>query len=161
MRRPILSIIILIFLFISACEKKLDIEAEKAAIIAVIENESNFSLARDFAKQSESFLQDESMVFLAASDNDFWFITGWEEIKAGYQFYYENDPKPIESHFTFSNYEIKVYENSAFALYDEIAHDREGKFLRKNISIRFLEKVKGEWKILYLGFVNATSFENQ
>lgn len=143
-----------------ACEKKVDVEKEKEAIKVVIENESNSYLARDFAKQSESFLQDESLIFLGASADDYWFSAGWEDISIAYQNIYKDQPDSYEGHFTYENYKIKVYEESAFVQYDEIAYDAEGKFMRKNISVRFLEKIKGEWKIVYLGFVNATSYED-
>jgi len=46
-------------------------------------------------------------------------------------------------------------------VYDEIVSNSEGELIRKNISVRFLEKVDGEWKIVYLSYVNTTSYEEE
>ena len=47
MRYTILALIIAVFA-VSSCEKPIDYEKEKAAIIAVINEETNAYLARDF-----------------------------------------------------------------------------------------------------------------
>ena len=60
MKKIILSILALLLIASSSlCQKKIDNEKEKEAIKAVIENEANSHYARDWDKQSKSFLQDE------------------------------------------------------------------------------------------------------
>jgi len=161
MKKYLIPLILLMILAGTSCEEKIDIEKEKEEIKAVIENESNSFLARDFNQQSKSFMQDESLVMLAATNYEYFYHVGWEKISSVYKYLYEENPESYESHFTYTNYNIKVYDASAIAYYDEIAYDYEGKQIRKNISVRFLEKAGGEWKIVYLSFVNTTSYEHE
>ena len=43
--------------------------------------------------------------------------------------------------------------------HNENWYDREGVLVEHNIDVRFLEKVDGEWKIVYLSTVNTTSYD--
>ena len=143
-----------------SCQEKIDIEKEKEAIIAAIENETNSHLARDIDQHSKSFLQDESLVMLFAGKESYEYYDGWDNISSVYKEYYEDSPSPITDKYQFTNYKIKVYKESAWAVYDEISNNSEGEFLGKNTSVRILEKVDGEWKIVYLSFVISTSYDN-
>ncbi len=161
MKKYLISLIVLVFLAGTSCEKKIDIEKEKEAIKAAIENETKLHLARDFAQHSKSFLRDESFVMLYAGKEDYKYYDGWENTSTVYKEYYEDSPSPSTDKYQFINYKIKVYEESAWAVYDEIQHNSEGEFLGKNTSVRILEKVDGEWKIVYLSFVITTSYEEE
>ena len=46
--------------------EKIDIEKEKEAIKAIIENETNSNYAKNFDQQKKSFLQDESIFVISA-----------------------------------------------------------------------------------------------
>lgn len=159
MKKYLWTLLAIILLAGISCQEKIDLEKEKEAIMAVIENETNSFLARDFDQQSKSFLQDESIMGLGAGKHGYTYVIGWKDVGSGYKNYYKDKSTPETNKCQFTNYKIKVYKESAWAVYDEILRSSEGEFLRKNISIRFLEKMDGEWKIVYLSYVNTTSYK--
>ena len=159
MKMNFIALFAFIFFTGTSCQEKIDIEKEKEAIIAAIENETNSHLARNIDQHSKSFLQDASLVMLFAGKEGYEYSDGWENISSEYKEYYEGSPSPSTDKYQFTNYKIKVYKESAWAVYDEIQHNSEGEFLGKNNSVRILEKVDGEWKIVYLSFVISTSYD--
>jgi len=159
MKKNVISLFVLALIVCTSCQETIDFEKEKEAIKAVIENESNSYLAKNFDQQMKSFLQDESFVGITAGKNGYHYIQGWDEIMSGYKDSYESSPDPSTDKLEFKNYKIKVYTESAWAIYDQIKYDNEGEFINKNLQVRFLEKKDGEWKIVYLSVVFTTSYE--
>jgi len=95
MKKIIFSILALLLIASSSlCQEKIDNEKEKEAIKAVIENEANSHYARDWDKQSKSFLQDECFIGLASSKVAYIYAIGWEEANRIYEGIYERNPKP-------------------------------------------------------------------
>jgi len=141
------------------CQEVIDNEKEKEAIKAVIENEANSHHIRDWGMQSKSFLQDESFIALASSKVSYIYAIGWEETNRIYEGIYERNPKPSAYKIQNTNFKIKAYKESAWAVYDQIIRNSQGELLRKYICVRFLEKVDGEWKITYLSYVNTSSYD--
>ncbi|MEN8192120.1 MAG: hypothetical protein ABFS12_04855 [Bacteroidota bacterium] len=138
----------------------IDVDSEKKAIISVIENETTSFFNRDFEQQAKTFLHDESLTVLVAKKNWYGYVEGWSQLSANNKKYFEESSNPLTDKFENKNYKIKVYGKSAWAIYDEYVYSSKGNFLKKVINVRFLEKVDGEWKIVYLSHVNTTSFEN-
>ena len=160
--KKILLLLLTVFLTsVVYCQSESEIEKEKEKIKAVIENETNNYRNRDFVNQSQSFLQSEDLIILYASKEGYGYLEGWDEISTGYKNLYENSPDPIINPYEFTNYKINVFDNCAWAVYDQIEKDPEGNFVSKHISVRFLEKVDGEWKIAYLSFVDTTPYDNE
>lgn len=62
-----------------------------------------------------------------------------------------------------TDYRIKVYNESAWAIFNEDWDlDYQGETLNFiGIGVRFLEKVDGEWKIVYMSEVNISSYEDE
>ena len=157
MKKIILLLIVVTLCF--ACQKQIDTEHEKESVISVIENETNSFHARDFDQQIKSFKQDEGLTILSASSNTYYNVIGWEEISKIYKQIHEDDPVPSKERIKFENYRIKVYQESALAYFDEQILSEEGKLLRKYINVRFLEKVDGECKIVYLSNVEPNTYD--
>ena len=63
--------------------------------------------------------------------------------------------------FENTDYKIKVYPESAWAVYDQNWYNNEGELVRLNINVRFLEKVQGKWKIVYVSTINTTSYDEE
>lgn len=148
MKKYVLTLFALILLAGASCQEKIDNEKEKAAIIAVIEEETNAYLARDLDRQYECFIQDETTVGISTGKDGLY--DGWEIISAGYENLYENSPDPTNLMVKNENYKIKVYMDCAWAVYDEYTVDENDSISSGPRCIRFLEKVDGEWKIVLL-----------
>mgnify|MGYP002623667449 CR=1 FL=1 len=148
-------------LLITSCQPKIDLEKEKEAIQAVIEKETNSYYARDMDQQLSCFLQDETLIGLAAWKDQYLNIMGWEDMKAFYENNYQENPEPSPNKIEFANYRIKVHPESAWAFYDQNTLNPDGELERTIKSVRFLEKVNGEWKIAYISLVDVSSYEDE
>ena len=167
MRKLIYSILALLLIAgSSSCQRKIDIEKEKEAIKAVIEEETNSFIENDYDRFAATYVQDKTFIRLNASKDEYnyivgWgynYIVGWEEIGLVFREDSEGNPDTLLYRFENSNYKIKVYPESAWAVYDENWYDRDGVLVEFNIDVRFLEKINGEWKIVYLSTINTTSY---
>jgi len=159
MKKYLIPLIVLVFLTGTSCEEKIDIEQEKKAIISVIKEETNAFLSRDFERLAANYVQDETNIRLAASKSGYTYYVGWEDLGAAFKEYFENNPDPSTNKYVKTDYKVKVYKESAWAINNETVYDSEGEISSKMIVVRFLEKVDGEWKIVYLSTVNTTSYE--
>ena len=166
MKKYVFALFALILLAGNSCQEKIDIEKEKAAIIAVIEEETNAYMAGDFIRLSETYVQDETTVRLAADKNDFVYYVGWEDLSAFLKSGTEEGPESLgytNVKFKKTDYRIKVYNKSAWAIFNE---DWDFDYLGETdniivIGVRFLEKVDEEWKIVYMSEVNKSSYEDE
>jgi hypothetical protein len=68
---------------------------------------------------------------------------------------------PMTLKFLKTNYKIKVYKESAWAVFDESVQNSDGEITSKNVGVRILEKVNGEWKIVFLGGVGTSSYDEE
>jgi hypothetical protein len=148
----------------TSCQKKVDIEKEKEAIIAVIEEQTHANIDGDFDRLSNTFVKDENTIRMSSMKAGYTFREGWDIIGP----VYEEWLKERWSDYTNrkhekTNYRIKVYPNSAWAVFDEkIERDYKGEHQEfQSIGVRFLEKVNGEWKIVFLSQVRISSYEEE
>lgn len=160
MKKDVLTLLAIILLAGSSCQKKIDIEKEKAAIIAVINEESNAYFAKDFPRLAATYVQDETNIRLASEKSGYVYGVGWKEIGSVIKELIESQ-EPIESNEVKSNYKIKVYRESAWAVFENVWYDSEGEFAGKGIHVEFFEKINGEWKIVFLFIVNTSTWEDE
>ena len=161
MKKYVLSLFAMLLLAGAFCQEKIDIEKEKAAIIAVIEEETNAYYDNDFDRLAATWVQDETNIWLNVGKGGYIYGVGWEEIGSGFKEYIENNPEPGKIKEVKTNYKIKVYQESAWAVFDNETYNSEGELTNKSIHVEFLEKVNGEWKIVYLSIVSTSSFEDE
>jgi len=164
MKKYVLTLFALILLAGTSCQEQIDIEKEKEVIKAVIEEETNAYYDRDFDRLAATYVQDETNIRLGAGKNGYGYYDGWEEIGSAFKEWIEEDISNIENiKYGKTNYKIKVYNNSAWAVFDDKAmYDVEGEHIEiTQKGVRFLEKVDGEWKIVFLSYVNISSYEEE
>ena len=161
MKKYLLTLFAIILLAGTSCQEKIDIENEKEAIKAVIEEETNAYLERDFDRFAATYVQDETNIRLIAWNDGYGYRVGWKEISSVFKKGFENYPEPIKENQVKTNYKIKVYNESAWAVFDNEVHNNEGELINKSIHVEFLEKVNGEWKIVYLSEVYTSSYEKE
>ena len=149
---------LLIFTMHSCCGDKY-VEKQKAAIIGVIEESTNAYKAREINRLDSIYLHDNLTTRLNAGKYGFVNKRGWKEIENAYIQMFEENPLAITTKFEKKNFDIKVYRKSAFAFHDEIIYDSENEYQHHQIGVHFLEKVKGEWKIVYLSYIDTSSYE--
>ena len=147
----------LLFFGIS-CTDTVDIEKEKAAIIAVIEEETDAFYARDAERLNAVYPADGNATHLNAAKGGYGYTTEWD---GGAQFkeFFENNPDPVENTEVKKNYRIRVYQGAAWASYDNESYDENGVLTSASKHDQFLEKQDGKWKIVYMSILRTESYD--
>jgi hypothetical protein len=164
MKTPLISIILLAVIWMVSCNTN-DIEAEKQAIIDVINAETDAYLDFDFEKVKSFYIQDSLNFRLTTGVDDHVFLEGWDEIESFFreELIEGNPHAPDDTHVnvTKADYRIRVYEQAAFVLCSEkwtyTMPDDEIEINSRQV--RFMEKVDGEWKIAFLSFIGTSGYE--
>jgi len=166
MKTNLFVLLILSVLAVTACQKQIDVDKEKEAIIDVVNAESNAYLARDFETLSSNMVQDSLNIQIYANKWAYEYTVGWEDVAEGYKKDFANDSAWKEMNnlrLERKNFNIKVYPESAWAVFKTIYKWEKDSVTNewKTIETRFLEKVNGEWKITYVCNVAKSSYEEK
>lgn len=154
MKKYVWTIFALVLLAGTSCEQKVDIEKEKEAIVALLEEETNAYHAKDFERFAETYVQDETNIRLLGGEGEFSYVIGWEGVGSAFKEWFENNPDPEPNNEVKKNFKIHVYEDCAWVVFEEEGYDNEGMLTGKGIGTNFLEKVDDKWKIVYLSRVH-------
>ncbi|MCK5781951.1 MAG: hypothetical protein KAH10_05140 [Flavobacteriales bacterium] len=134
-------------------------DVNRKSIISVIENQTKAHLAKDYKGESNTFVQDESTIILISRQNWYGYVVGWDKLSQSIKVNITKDPEPSTETFKNTDYKIKIYDRSAWVVYNENSFNAKGNLIRKVINVRFLEINNGVWKIVYLSDVDITSYE--
>ena len=162
MRYTILSALIIAAFAVTGCEKAIDYEKEKAAIIAVMEKETQTYIDRDFEGMFSTHVQDSLNMRLTAGADNYVFVEGWENVSKHMTGDKTEDDLGPNVHIEVekSNYRMKIYPNSAFVVCDQkrtSTFDEDTTEIN-SIQVRFLEKIEGEWKISFVSFIGTSGY---
>jgi hypothetical protein len=138
------------------CERQRDTSAEEAAVVALLEQESQLAVEGDIDGLLSLYVQDDKNVRLSVTKSFSAMITGWESIREHQENLLESDWMDWEDKtFSKENVWIKVNGNTAWAVCDNIWRWREGDQRKQfqNIQITIYEKHDGCWKIAFQAFI--------
>jgi hypothetical protein len=162
MKYTILSAIIIAAFALTGCEKAMDYEKEKAAIIALMEKETQTYIDRDFEGMFSTHLQDSTNIRLTAGADNYVFAEGWADVSRHMTGDQTEDDLGPDLHITVekSNYRMKIYPSSAFVVCDQkwITQYDDDVVTMNSIQVRFLEKIDGEWKISFVSFIGTDGY---
>jgi hypothetical protein len=154
----------IVILAIAACKPTVDYEKERAAIIEVIQEETDAYLARDYDRLCAVHVQDSLNMRLTAGADNYIFLQGWDEVGAFMMSDMTEDDLSA-NHITVekSNYRMKIYPNSAFVFFDQkwISRFGEEETELNSIQVRFLEKIEGKWKISCVSWIGTSGYLEQ
>jgi hypothetical protein len=162
MRYTILSALIITAFAISGCEKALDYEKEKAAIIAVMEKETQTYIDRDFEGMFSTHIQDSTNIRLTAGADNYVFAEGWEDVSKHMSGEETEDDLGIDLHINVekTDFRFKICPMSAFVVCNQkwtSSFDNDVTEI-ESIQVRYLEKVEGEWKISFVSFIGTSGY---
>lgn len=162
MKYTILSALIIAAFAFSGCEKAIDYEKDKAAIIAVMEKETQTYIDRDFEGMFSTHVQDSLNMRLTAGADNYVFAEGWEDVSRHMTGDQTEDDLGPDIHITVEkkNYRMKIYPQSAFVVCDQkwTSHYEDDVVEINSIQVRFLEKIDGEWKISFVSFIGTDGY---
>ena len=161
----------LIFLFtiivfaLASCQQTaepVDIEAEKDAIMKVVQNESEFARDGKLQEFYNLYVQDESTLYLGSTETLSRYFHGYKEIESNFEFLAEREGMD-NSWVTISknNPKFKIYQNTAWVACENIWQGESDTLSVHNegMQVTFLEKVEDDWKISFIGFLPKLSDE--
>lgn len=155
MKNYLWTIIACVLLAGTSCEQTVDLEKEKEAILALIDEETNAYHDKDFERFAACYVQNESNIRLLGGENEkISYTVGWEKVGSSFKELYENNPEPTTNNEVKRNFTIRVYKDCAWIVFEEEDFTDEGESIGKGIGTNFLEKVDGKWKIAYLSRVH-------
>jgi hypothetical protein len=158
-----LFVLILILFAGFSCQEKMDIEKEKEAIKAVIEEETRAYLDQDFERLAKTHLHDETSFRMSIGKDGYQTIIGWKAIGDTLKSWTSADWEDVNAKFMNTDYKIKVYPQSAWAVFTQTwDYTYNGKqYAIPSLETRFLEKVNEEWKIVYLLNVGTYTYDEE
>lgn len=162
MRYSIPVMLVMLLLFSGCCNNKVDYEKERAAIIDVINKETQSYIDRDFDAMFSTHVHDSLNMRLTAGADNYVFAEGWEDVSKHMSGEQTEDDLGPDLHIKVekSNYRMKIYPNSAFVVCDQkwtSAYEDDTTQIN-SIQVRFLEKIEGEWKISFVSFVGTSGY---
>ena len=163
MKQIVFITLICFYFTFTACDQSIDYEAEAKAIKEVIMQETNSFSAQDYPNVAASFVRDSTVIRMSTGSNGHKVWVGWED-KLGPYFKKSaeadwSDYEILERRW--SNWKIKVYPESAWAVYNQdTKYSFQGEENKaKSCEIRILEKEGGKWRIVMLHWIDLVSFE--
>jgi len=168
MKKIIFPILVLMLIVVGvSCQEKIDIEKEKEAIKAVIEQGDTAYHEADYDQFVNTWIHEPYVLGSYASKDGQIHIKGWQEIDEFAKEHASNyDSIQLAENWkyvSFENYDytIQVYQQCAWAsFYSKFIFTwQEANYDRESLQVRFLERHEGEWKISYSGWVDLYSYE--
>ena len=152
-------ILMLISILASAnvnCQQSADDNKEKEAIIALIQEETQSYYDKDFERWSNCYVKSDDNLWMAASRTWNDYRVGWEVQADFHKTSFETEKmvnieakKPII---------IKIYDKSAWIVFDNEVINEEGESTEKVRVTYFLEKPVDKWKIVYSNRIYKGSY---
>jgi hypothetical protein len=150
--------------FISACQPKVDIEKEKDAIKAVLEEEKKGFFEKNSERMAATWVQKPSSVKMFMGQNEEIDMFGWAKIS-------ERDKADLargwsdykDMRVDYSDFQFNIYERNAWILFKArwgwTYNGEPGKL--EQTRIMALEKFEGKWKITLMAIYNVPSQQQQ
>ncbi len=150
--------------FLSACQPRVDIEKEKDAIRAVLEEEKKGFFEKNSEKMAATWVQKPSSVKMYMGQNEELDMFGWAKIS-------ERDKADLakgwsdykDMHVDFSDFQFNLYEKNAWILFKArwgwTYKGEPGKL--EQTRIMALEKIEGKWKITLMAIYQVPTQQQQ
>lgn len=153
----------LIFLFtlliFNNCQKP-DPAVEEQKIKEAVEKETQAFLDNNFTAWTSTYVHAPYSQILGVDKNSLTEIIGWQAMHDSIRKYIKGDPKPSDTKIIRKNFIIRNYGTGAWVTYDQwwgIDPDQNPDF-RPAKQLRVLEKVDGEWKVIFMGHISRWEY---
>ncbi len=167
MKKHLIFLIAFFAIILTSCVEKINPEAEKEAIIDLINQETQAYLDFDFDKVISFYVHDSLNFRLTSGADDHVFLEGWDEVEAFFRSdLIDSDANALQNtHIKVEkdNYKIKLYHDAAYVLCTEkwTYTTADNVIEIDSRQVRFMEKVDGEWKIAFLSFIGTSGYDEE
>ncbi len=156
MKKAIVLIISVFSLVILGCQQPMDPDKEKEAIITLIEEETQSYYDKDFDQWGSFYAQTDDNIWMMASQAWHEYRDGWKTQADAMKSAFDTEKeinrevkKPIE---------VKIYDKSAYIVFENELFDENEESLEKVRVTYFLEKMDDKWKIVYSNRIYGSSY---
>ena len=147
MKMNLLLLSAILLLAGNSCQEKFDIEKEKEAVIAVIQDEKDGYTNMDLEQWSRNVLHDPSYTWMASSSEQYIFNKGYQKQEEWNKDMWSNwDPDESRDRIEFEVDEIRITPHAAWALIN----------VSGRVEALFLEKIENAW-VISLQAIQVTS----
>lgn len=155
MRRYFLPLMLLSLIFGTSCQPKVNIEEEKEAILAVIQEEADGFMSMDKDKVFATHLQGSEEVRMELGVYGYRVYEGWDDIESLLGDFLDSESEGNVK-ISKENVTIKVAGTGALFTCDNVVQWSTGDDIDgyTNLQVVFLEKVMGDWKISFAAYYN-------
>ncbi|RMF28345.1 MAG: hypothetical protein D6765_06115 [Bacteroidetes bacterium] len=129
-----------------------EFSADEQAIVNTIAQETQGWWERDFDKWSDAWAHKDYVYWSGTTNVLHVEVEGWKALKKYARENFEKYPEPNQTPVDREDWKFRIYGNAAWVRFTQIS-DGISK------ETRILEKINGKWKIVHVGWINATSFE--
>lgn len=148
------------FLFLCAfflwlnCQQP-DPALEEQKIKKAIEKETQAFLDNDFKAWCSSYVQAPYAQLLGVDQNSVTELVGWQAMETALGQAIKGEPKPSDTKITRKNFIIRNYGTGAWVTYDQWwgVDPEKNPDYKPTKQLRILEKVGGEWKLIFMGHI--------
>ena len=126
--------------------------AEEEAIMNTIAQETRGWWERDFDKWSDAWAHKDYVYWSGTTNVMHVEVEGWKALKKYARENFEKFPEPNQTPVDREAWKFRIYGYAAWVRFTQIS-DGVSK------ETRILEKINGKWKIVHVGWINASSFE--
>lgn len=119
--------------------------SDEEAIKALLEKETKAFFEIDYKNWSDSWNHAPHAFWSFADSTGVNSFSGWDNIDKGFAEYFKT-AKPSKAKIDRSDFQIKVYNNSAYVRFKQTV--RDDSIRPPQEEVRVLEKIKGQWKII-------------
>ncbi|OVE80084.1 hypothetical protein BVY01_00905 [bacterium I07] len=164
MRKMIVGLMVL--MLVIGCQQavqEVDVEAEKAAIMKVMESSLAAWDNRNWEAFSEHFVQKLYMRYAWASKNGAWENKNWESFETNWKKGFETDPEPKKNVHLLENPRWKVWKNVALVTFNYSTQqdiDENPNYRPARWHIVFEKTVDG-WKVVSSVYLNRNSWRGR
>ena len=161
MKKFIYVIMAMILVICISCQEKVDVEKEKEAIKAVIEQEKDGYFEKDINKIESTWVQDATARKIYLFPDEYNYFNGWAEINL-------HDRENVDSqdrdslNLTFSDFEFNFYGNNAlvFCIANWSGTYEGNEFEEVQHRILHFVKANGEWKYDLMAMDRISNIED-
>lgn len=123
---------------------QINIEKEKKAILATLNNETKNAFERDYEAWTKNWVHDSSItkIYIDFADSTFSESVGWNEISQFVKKFIQEHPEPEPVPKLLDNIDVRLYGNGAWVTFFQ--QDSLRGLKRET---RLMEKINGDWKI--------------
>ena len=155
-----LLFLLLVQLSITAFPQNQNSKTVEETIKQVIINETKSWAKRDYEGMKGAWIHNEHTLLTAVGSYFYSEALGWDSVVTHIKASIKNFPEPIEDDITWSDWNIQVYDNCAWATFIQT---RKGvdKIPFVSRELRFLEKKNGMWRFTYLNTMLKSDYQTK